>query len=667
MEANHVKTTRIAEVIFLWTVVFLFFFQLLTEFVEGIYLYGLLGTDIPPEIGLVIFFLAPLLLVFVPKNLPATVIKLLATLGLIARSIEIVLPTRGRMIMSGVGLVGLLLFIPAVLALSRSRPERIQFSRHVGMGLSLALSAHILFRALHSGSDLSAYGVYRIISWVLAVGALVILWRSQNANGTSREVGADANRFRVVMYSLGAFGVWVVLYFGFITPNVIARWAGVPQISVLVILLASWGTAGWLWLTTKRISKTVLLSLGIVFVLAMVFAILPHQVDFPREADGRYPLLEPQISAAQLIPLYVMLVLSPVLFLILNRYLEGILAEQPETRLLGGSFGLGSGFLLVMVLSQVFTTVYDYIPVIGPFFRDKFWLVYLVPGLVAVLPVMLVPRTETDAPEVSIRVRQSWLVVAGAMSLTAVIGQIVLMANPSPPAGEATSLRVFTYNIQQGYSDQGERNFDGQIALIRGSDPDIVGLQESDTARIAGGNADVVAYFADRLEMYSYYGPSPVTGTFGIALLSKYPIENPHTYYLYSEGEQVAVIEADITVAGTPFKVYVTHLGNGGPIIQMRQMLELMRGEENVVAFGDFNFRPYEEQYAISVAEYDDAYVQALESFAPTTWGESGKFDIEERIDHVFVSPGMQVLLAEYFTEDESDHPGLYVEISLEE
>jgi endonuclease/exonuclease/phosphatase family metal-dependent hydrolase len=342
-------------------------------------------------------------------------------------------------------------------------------------------------------------------------------------------------------------------------------------------------------------------------------------------------------------------------------YLEGILAEQPKTRLLGLGFGLGSAFLLVMVLSQVFTTVYDYIPVVGPFFRDKYWLVFLVPGLVSVLPLLLAGKAEDDLPGVSPPLQRTWLIVGGAMTLAAIIGMVLVTANPSPPEGEKASLRVFTYNIQQGYDDPGERNFDGQIALIRGTSPDLVGLQESDTARIAGGNADVVAYFANRLDMYSYYGPSPITGTFGIALLSKYPIQNSQTYFLYSEGEQVAVIEADITAGGKTFKVYITHLGNGGPMFQIRQMLTLMRGQENVIAMGDYNFRAYEEQYAIAVEEYDDAFMHADDQIAPSTWGTSGVFDIEERIDHVFVSPGTPVLKAQYFTEDESDHPGLFV------
>jgi len=78
------------------------------------------------------------------------------------------------------------------------------------------------------------------------------------------------------------------------------------------------------------------------------------------------------------------------------------------------------------------------------------------------------------------------------------------------------------------------------------------------------GNADLVAYFADRMDMYSYYGPSPVVGTFGDCLLSRFPIENARTFYLFSKGEQVAVVEADIRVGDKTFRIYVTHLGNGG-------------------------------------------------------------------------------------------------------
>lgn len=665
MKKQGSKHPSTIQTVFLSGVVILFFFQLLTEFVEGIYLYGLLGTDIPPEIGLVAIFFVPLLLLLKRGNLSDGQIKFLISLGLAARTVEIMLPTRGRLIFSGLGLVAFLLAFPAILALPRTKEKQAGFSRWFGLGFISAILVHMLFRALNSGSDLSGYGMFRLISIGLAIASLVLLWKMQTFEAAINTKEAKPQAFSVLVYILGIFGVLSTIYFAIAAPNVVARWAGVSPIAVFAITLVSWGLAGWWWLSSRETSRSILLVTGLVFVLSMGMAILPFQVQFPTTADGGYPLLAPGVASIQVIPLYAMLVLSPVLFFLLMHYLDRTLAKQPGLRLLGGSFGLGGTFLLLMIFAHVFTTVYDYIPVVGPFFRNKYWLVYLVAGFAAVLPILLKEDREISLDSVSRQITQTWL--GGVTGLLAIMlaGMSLLSAAPSLVTEPVDTLRVFTYNIQQGNDDTGERNFDGQIALVKSTSPDIVGLQESDTARIAGGNADVVAYFADRLDMHAYYGPPPITGTFGIALLSKYPIQNPQTYYLYSEGEQVAVIRAEIEVSGTRYTVFVTHLGNGGPIIQMRQMLTLMHGQKNVIAMGDFNYRPYEEQYAITTAEFNDAYSHSLNSFAPTTWGEGQPFEIGERIDHVFVSPEIPVRYVEYFTQPESDHPGLLVELGV--
>ena len=130
-------------------------------------------------------------------------------------------------------------------------------------------------------------------------------------------------------------------------------------------------------------------------------------------------------------------------------------------------------------------------------------------------------------------------------------------------------------------------------------------MQETDTNRIAGGNSDLVRYFADNLGYYSYYGPKTVAGTFGIALLSRYPIENPRTVYLYSEGEQTAAIMAQIN----GFNVVVTHLGNDGPIVQQQKLLQEIDGTSSVLAMGDFNFTPDTEQYRLTRTKLDDAWL----------------------------------------------------------
>lgn len=638
------------------TIFLLFFFQLITEFVEAVYLFGLLGSDIPPEIGMVLLFLSPLILFLFRNRISPRWIKVLISIALLTRAIEIILPTRGRMIVSGLGVAAFLMAFPATLSQIRLAASQRRFAQLIGYALPLALLTAVVSRALCSGSDIFAFGMFKLLTWGLTLIALVLLWHhksfvKENARSRKPHIG------RVIAYAFGITSILITLYFALTAPNVVARWAGVSHFSIYFVLILSWLIVGWWWLRRETLSVKWIFAWGLGFALLLLFAILPHQVDFPPMVNGGYPLLAPQIVSWQYVPLYLMLILSPVLLLLMVRYLDGILAEQPTLNSLAGAFGLCGGYILVMVLAQVFTTVYDYIPVIGPFFRDKFWLVMFVPALGAALPALLPLQDSQHKPDFSSALRLTWSLTALGFSLIALLGFNLLKADPDSRIEPGETVRVFTYNIRQGYNLAGERNFDGQINLIRSKAPDILGLQECDTARIAGGNADVVAYFADRLNMYSYYGPSPVTGTFGVALLSRYPIENARTFYLYSLGEQVAVIEAEITIADQKYQVFVTHLGNRGPIFQQEQLLELMRGHENVITMGDFNFRHYQKQYEITVAEFDDAYIQAGEKNIPTN------FDLEERIDHVFISQGMPVKYVEYLTQPESDHPALYIEI----
>jgi endonuclease/exonuclease/phosphatase family metal-dependent hydrolase len=238
--------------------------------------------------------------------------------------------------------------------------------------------------------------------------------------------------------------------------------------------------------------------------------------------------------------------------------------------------------------------------------------------------------------------------------VVAFIGAVMLSSARARTPTAPTSLRVLTYNIQQGYDANGQLNYRGQLELLKNLQPDIIGLQETDTNRIAGGNSDLVRYFASNLHYYSYYGPKTVAGTFGIALLSRYPIENPRTVYLYSEGEQTAAIIAQIN----GFKVVVTHLGNDGPIVQQQQLLQAIDGLPSALVMGDFNFAPDTEQYRLTRTKLDDAWLLA--------WPQSGTAeggDVYTEIDHLFVSPGTTVNAATYLTTPDSDHPVLLVEI----
>jgi endonuclease/exonuclease/phosphatase family metal-dependent hydrolase len=283
--------------------------------------------------------------------------------------------------------------------------------------------------------------------------------------------------------------------------------------------------------------------------------------------------------------------------------------------------------------------------------RDRFWLVYLLAGLGVSLPLWLV--SEDGFHFQPFEAGRFLVALGGFLGLAT----LLVLALTAPPGTMPASpvLKVMTYNIQQGYDEMGNKNLDGQLAVIQAQNPDLLGLQESDTARVANGNVDAVRYFSERLGMYSYYGPKTTTGTFGIALLSRYPIENPDTFFMYSEGEQTATIQAQIRAHGKIYNVFVTHLGNSGPIVQLEDMLVKIDGWENVIAMGDYNFRPDTPQYTLMTQTLADAWLlhwpdgKPIPGYAP-----------ERRIDHIFVSPGTAVLEVEYVVDLASDHPYLY-------
>jgi endonuclease/exonuclease/phosphatase family metal-dependent hydrolase len=231
-----------------------------------------------------------------------------------------------------------------------------------------------------------------------------------------------------------------------------------------------------------------------------------------------------------------------------------------------------------------------------------------------------------------------------------------------PSAG----LKVAGYNLQQGYSDLGERGHHQQCAVLKEIDADVIALSETDTTRIAGANFDLVHFLVQCLDMHSYVGPKTGTGTYGYALLSKYPIENPEVYHLFSgpgfpsssnpgatsSGDQVAVIKAQITAHGRTYNFFSNHFDGNPPIEQAQGLTELVAGLENVIAIGDYNCRPGTE------------CVDQIETGLVNCADLTGEGEIAaDRVDHIFISPDLACSDFSYIFDDASDHPAVTAEI----
>ncbi len=659
-EQRKLSWSEVRE-IFLYSLWFLFFIQLLTDFIEAVYAFGLLGTSIPPEIVSVLFLFAPALLLVVKRGLSEFSLRGIGVAFLACRVIEVLLDTRSRMLVAGLGVALFLLFFTTWLV-NRGKMPKAGLALRLSLGWLFAIAALIALRVVYSGFDLSLDPVYIWISLILAGFAVLLwFWPVQNVPATP-EVATNESQpesfSRVTVWTLGLMAAWVLVYFAFGSPNVIARWTGESYPGIIVIgTLALVGSG--LFMTRpafwKALKPVWLWIWNGMFLICLVGTISAHQVAFPLDPTA-YPLAEPSPAGWAKVCLVGLLALYPVILVDLKIYFDKILYGRVSLRSLAGAFSLAALFLLIIIFTQVFTTVYDYIPVIGPVFRDRFWLVFLIPGLLMLLPLCLVKELKADEPH---GLTLFSLVAIGLTALISILGLVFVSARPVAPSQPARTLKVFTYNLQQGYSKTGNKNYRGQLAVLQQADADVIGLQEMDTNRIAGGNSDIVRYFADRLNYYSYYGPKTVTGTFGIALLSRYPIQNPRTFFMYSAGEQTATIAAQITVAGKTLNVFVTHLGNGGPVVQQQALLQEIQGKDNVIAMGDFNFRPDTEQYRLTCIILEDAWLLKW----PTGADTQGRNPIQ-RIDHIFVSPGTKVNEAWYLADPASDHPAVMIEIA---
>jgi endonuclease/exonuclease/phosphatase family metal-dependent hydrolase len=255
-------------------------------------------------------------------------------------------------------------------------------------------------------------------------------------------------------------------------------------------------------------------------------------------------------------------------------------------------------------------------------------------------------------------------IVLGIIFLGTVVGALSTDRVTQDGEGGKT-LKVMTYNIQGANDDSGEKSYLQQLALMQRESPDIIALQENDSARISLGNNDYVRYFTSKLGYYSYYGPKTVTGTYGTAVLSRYPIENPLTVFTFSDQDEIGTVEVEVQVGETWFTVYNLHPDGSdeAKTLTVGTVLDRAEGNANTIVMGDYNIREGEDGYELIDAEYKNAWMD----YYPTGIDDDGlDMSGDKRIDHIFVSPHLEVVDPVYVLPPESwtDHPVHWTEIA---
>jgi endonuclease/exonuclease/phosphatase family metal-dependent hydrolase len=284
-------------------------------------------------------------------------------------------------------------------------------------------------------------------------------------------------------------------------------------------------------------------------------------------------------------------------------------------------------------------------------------------GLLTLLVGLHHKSVEQDPPNQKLRLSPTGVVLLTLVWL-GTLGTALKSSRVETVPPSAGSLKVMTYNIQQANDAFGERSFQEQLALIQEENPDILALQESDSARVSLNNNDYVRYYTGKLGYYSYFGPKTVSGTYGTAILSKYPLQNKRTIFSFSDQDEIGTAAAEVVIGGETFTVYNVHPAGSDTAMNAfaETILERSKGIDRVIILGDFNLRDYEGAYQL----FANRYTNAWESVYPSKISPDGiDMSGENRIDHIFISPDLEVRDPKYLLPPESatDHPVHWAEI----
>ncbi len=225
----------------------------------------------------------------------------------------------------------------------------------------------------------------------------------------------------------------------------------------------------------------------------------------------------------------------------------------------------------------------------------------------------------------------------------------------------AFPLCVMTYNIKN--AENGTKI--SEIAAdIRAETPDIVCLQEVDCGAFRSGKRDIMQELADSLQMHSFYAPTIKLrgGTYGIGMLSRYPLENhkqiPLPVRKGDEGRVVA--QADITVSGRKLTIFNTHLSFETRAIRLAQLDYLQSVTSSCGTFilcGDFNTEDFSEFSRLSGAKAVNSAALPYNTYLGT--------DVSFfAIDNILISSDLSCITSKMAGTSVSDHCPLIAVIS---
>ena len=219
-------------------------------------------------------------------------------------------------------------------------------------------------------------------------------------------------------------------------------------------------------------------------------------------------------------------------------------------------------------------------------------------------------------------------------------------AEPSQPA--ALPVRVMSYNLHQGFDQDGYLAIRDLADVIKAEEPGIVALQEVSRGWVINGAFDMLPWLSRELDMPYVWAPA-ADSVWGNAILSKYPIVESSIHTMPNKasipmdrGYASAVISLDDSTHLTVLATHLHHVEDEGHLRapQVMALLDAWGGRERTVLLGDLNGQPSDPEMALlAEAGLVDAFVAS-----PQYDGAGYTFtarDPRHRIDYIWVSPDL--------------------------
>ncbi len=467
--------------------------------------------------------------------------------------------------------------------------------------------------------------------------------------------------------ALGAYLFLQCALFGL--PNAIAHWSGVDYTLVAPWLVAA--TALTLVPESRDLARRVLLLVDAQWrgwfwlVLVSLLVVIGNRFDGP-------------VAAAALI--------AAQFLLTLNLWWIARPVSNAERDVTG--VGLVGAFAVLALLfgADFFTYEYAFVRDFAGGLATLSRLLRAMRGLG--LAVMLAAIALAAIPLMDARRRIPWqragvaetLGGIGAVFASAIVVTLLVLPPAVIRSGDASKMRVATYNIHGGYSLYFDYSLAEMADTIWESGADVVLLQEVDGGRLVSYGVDQALWLARRLGMQARFFPTNESLQ-GLAVLSRLPITLETGRLLTSQGMQTGVQRIQVRPDEGVLDIYNTWLGllyaREASVLELQEQDQWLQLQEvlaqigndhpggvvgRVILGGTFNNTPDSALYnrLVEVGFSDPFDGLAADRAATLLRGQA----IQLRFDYLWlrnvVPTGRAVL-----TNDASDHRLAVVEIDL--